>query len=545
MARSARLACLVLLASACGNDVGVEPPARYVSLPARVRLLTDEQYANAVRDLVGIEAPVLPQPGTEPHQFIHEDLVAVGGPLLVQFRIAAEAVAREVAARTEGLGCADADAGCAKAKIEAFASRAFRRPLEADEPAALWRLYESGRDDRRSRAGATIALAQSAGFGLVVEAVLQSPSFVYRTELGPAAGAGEGGASAGDAPTPPGLVALTPHELAAELSFLLTDSIPDAALWAAAEDGSLLRDDVLAAQVERILDTDRAHAHLASVILRWLGAYRVLEARKDTTIFPTLSPELRQSMLAETRLFVEDVLWHRGGSLRELLTSRETFVDAALAEHYGHRGVSADHPVRVTLSGAQRGGVLTHASILTSLATEQRESIIRRGMFVNEKLLCTPELGRPPFGAIAAQAHFTARMSEAQFSYFRTGHIYCSGCHQTIDPPGRALHHYDGIGRYRELDEIDQPVQPDGRLVIGGVERRFADAIELGGALADSDHVARCVVDQLVHHALGRAMDPSLRVFLHRRFEAADKDLVEVFRALATSPQFRLRREAR
>ena len=89
-----------LLASACGNDVGVEPPARYVSLPARVRLLTDEQYANAVRDLVGVEAPVLPQPGTEPHQFIHEDLVAVGGPLLVQFRIAAEAVAREVAART-------------------------------------------------------------------------------------------------------------------------------------------------------------------------------------------------------------------------------------------------------------------------------------------------------------------------------------------------------------------------------------------------------------------------------------------------------------
>ena len=572
MARRACLACLALLLAACGNDRGIEPPPRHVSLPARVRLLTDEQYANAVRDLLDISVPLTPQPGTEPHQFIHEDLLAVDGPLLVQFRIAAEAVAAEISSRPDALGCGSTDGtdgtnpspgtsthpgntitntshiddACARDQIAAFASRAFRRPLEDDELSALWQLYVSGRDDRLSQPrpgpdsgpgpsqGGARTPATSAGFALVVEAVLQSPSFVYRTELG--------GIPASAAPSDPAsLVALTPYELAAELSFLLTDSIPDPALWAAASDGTLAHPDVLADHVERILSTDRAHAHLTDVILRWLGAYRVLDARKDATIFSALTPDLRRSMLTETRLFVDDVLWHRGGSLRELLTSSETFVDAPLAHHYGRSTITSETHVRTTLRGYQRGGILTHASILTALGTEQRESIIRRGMFVHEKLLCTPELGRPPFGAIAAQAHFTHAMSEAQFSYFRTAHVYCSGCHHDIDPPGRALHHYDGIGRYRDLDENDQPIESDGTLSIGGAPHTFHDAVELGHALADSDHVARCVVDQLVHHALGRAMDPSLRRFLHRRFDDADRDLVEIFRALATSPQFRLR----
>jgi hypothetical protein len=522
-----RAAWIVVIFAACGNDIEALSPPRYVSVPARVRLLTEAQYGNAVRDLLGdVRVPALHQPGTEPHQLVHEDVLAVDGALLVQFRIAAETLAAEIAARP-GDGCAD-DA-CARAGVEAVASRAFRRPLEPAEAGALWQLYQLGRD-RGPGAPVGHAAGRASGLALVVEAVLQAPSFVYRTELG---GTGAGGGAE--------LVELTPHELAAALSFLLTDSIPDAALWAGAGDGSLAREEVVAEHVERLLATPRARAHLVDVVLRWLGAYEVREAPKDAPQLVDLTPALRESMLAETRLFVEDVLWHRGGSLRELLTSNETFVDARLAAHYEHRGVSSDAHVRAALRGDRRGGVLTHASLLTSLATENGESIIQRGMFLHEKLLCTPELGRPPFEAIAAEAPFTYGMSEAQLSQFREAHAYCAECHRTIDPPGRALHHYDGLGRYRDVDSIDQPIESDGALDIGGERRRFADAIELGRALADSRHVARCVVDQLVHHALGRVADASLRGYLHQRFERAERDLVEVFRALATSPQLRLR----
>jgi hypothetical protein len=521
----------VIFAAACGNDTALWDPPRHVSLPARVRLLTEAQYANAVRDLLGdVHVPTPGWPGVAPHQLVHEDLLAIDSPLLVQFRLAAESVAAEIAA-WPGDGCVD-DA-CARGGVEAFASRAFRRPLEPAEADALWQIYHLGWGFGRER-GASEDAARAAGFAHVVEAVLQAPSFVYRTELG-----------GGEAPDARGLVALTAHELAAELSFLLTDSLPDEPLRTAAGDGSLLREEVLAAHVERLLGTPRARAHLADVVLRWLGAYDVLEARKDVSQFPSLTPELRASMLTETRLFVLDVLWERGGSLRELLTSSETFVDERLAAHYEHRGVSGDRHVRVSLRGDRRAGVLTHGSILTSLATEQRESIIKRGIYVHERLLCTPELGRPPFDAIVASARFTHAMSEAQFSYFREAHIYCSTCHRTIDPPGRALHHYDGSGRYRTADTIDVPVDASGALEIGGARREFADAIGLGRALGGSEHVGRCVTDQLAHHALGRLPDPSLRGYLHRRFESAGRDLVEVFRALATSPQFRLRRGAR
>jgi hypothetical protein len=487
------LACALVVG--CGQDHQdrVVPP----SVPPRVRMLTDEQFANAVVDLLGVESPAIHTPGTSPHQLVHEEVMAIDGGRLTEYRMAAEQVAMQVAAAPS---CTEL------ACTLDFAARAFRRPLDDDERDRLTTLFAQG------------------GFPLVVEAVLQAPSFLYRTELG----TGE----------PSGTVELTPHELAAELGFLFYDSLPDAELRAAADDGSLRDPAVLAHEVDRLLDEARVQDHLLDVVLEWLQAYRVLDAYKDPMIFPELTPELRESMFGETKRFVGDVLFHRGGSLRALLTSRDTFVDERLAAHYGIRGVHGDAFVPVHL-GAQRAGILTQASLLTALASANRESIILRGKYVNDTFLCTPELGRPPFDAISQVASFTSELSESQFAYYRQANAYCAGCHRTVDPPGRALERFDGIGRARNVDELGIAIEDDTTIVLDGAPRSLHGGVALGTALAASPQVARCAIERFAQHAFGRALDAAGIDRLVTNLDDGDIDLVDVFRAIAVSRAFR------
>lgn len=513
--RRSRLLWFSLALMACGNDRAT--PGEDQPLPARVRLLTGAQYTNAVRDLLGdVEVPPLEMPGAPAHQFIYEEVLAVEAPLLVQYRIAAAQIGQQIAARPDPLDCAG-DRACQRDKMVELVERAFRRPLESDEETRLEAMMADG------------------GLGLVVEAVFQAPGFVYRTEIG-------------GAPDDRGMVDLTSYEIAAELSFLLLDSIPDDALWAAARAGTLTSEEAITAEVDRLLATPRVQAHLDEVVLDWLQIRRVLSARKDLAWFPTVNDALLESMYEETAAFVHDVLWNRRGSLRELLTSRDTFVDARLAAHYGLEGITSEAPVPVTM-GAERAGILTHASVLTVLATTRTESIIARGMFVNRELLCAPEPGRPPFGLISELAGFTGRLSESQFAHYRGAHLYCSGCHRTIDPPGRALEAFDGSGLHREVDRLGIPVETFTRLEIDGRPIEIAGAVELVTALADSERVGTCAVDQLVHHALGRALIDDAggvtRAALHERFEASGGNLVDVFRGLAISDAFRRRRGPR
>lgn len=509
--------------TSCGIDTGFDLPPEEPSLPVRVQLVTDAQYLNAVHDLLGdLQLPALHSPGTTPDQFIHEDVLAVDAPLLVQYRIAAETAAAAIAADPSRLGCGIGDDACLQGRIDDLAARAFRRPVTGAEHDQLAALYAQG-----AAVGGT-----GAGAALVVEAVLQAPSFVYRTELGPPPGAAPGA----DAE-------LTPYELAAELAALLLDSIPDEPLWRAARDGSLADPAVVAGQVDRLLGTRRVRAHLIDVVLDWLGTPAIFTVNKDATRFPELTPELRASMYGETRKFVAETLWHRGGSLRALLTSNETYIDARLAQLYGVRHFAATELTRHSLDPRRRGGILTQASMLAQLASPLSESIVQRGLFVERKLLCAPELGRPPASAIAAVAGETSGLSEAEFSVYRTTNPSCAGCHGSIDPPGRALHHYDGLGRWRTTDPADAPVDARAELVIDGRVHAVNGARELAAALAGSEQVARCVVGQLAHHALGREVDDrALLDYLYLSFERHNRDLVDVFRALATAPVFRLRR---
>jgi hypothetical protein len=224
------------------------------------------------------------------------------------------------------------------------------------------------------------------------------------------------------------------------------------------------------------------------------------------------------------------------------LTSRSTFLDERLAAHYDITSITGDAFQPYTHDGSQRAGILTQASLLTALASASRESIILRGKFVQETLLCAPELGRPPFDKIASVAAFTSKLSESQFAHYRIANGYCATCHRTIDPPGRAMERFDGIGRWRFRDEIGIAVEDDTTIEVDGQQHDIRGAIQLGEVLANSNQVARCAVEQLTQHAFGRRLDPHTIDRFVADFEDSDRNLVELFRAIATSPTFRTRK---
>ena len=513
--------------SADPADVPVETCVDGVELapPARLWVLTDSQHTNAIRDLLGpdVEVPEVRTPGVTSTQFVHEaGLHRVSAPLLSQYQAAAEAVAVWSLDRVDAIAPCDAgsEVACGERFVADFAARAFRRPLGADERAELLAIYDLGATE-----------GHAVGVALVIEAVLQAPDFLYRTELGEPSVSGE-------------IVELTPYELASSLSFLLLDSIPDAPLWQAARDGSLSEPGALAEHATRLLELPRARAHVEDALVTWIGVERVMTLEKDPAMFPMLDDALRASMIDETRRFIRDVLWERDGSLAELLSSSRTYVDGPLAELYG-----VDAPAGgagfIELDPTERAGLLTQASVLATLSGPTKTSIVHRGLFVNRLLLCLPEIAPPPPDLIDGVAAETDGLSERELADYRASNTTCAGCHAMIDPPGIALEHYDPIGRWR-TDADGAPVDATARVAIGGTPaREITGAVELARALAESDEVTACVAEQIVQYAFGRALGREAmcsRADVIERFEASDRDVVEIFRAIPATTAFRTRR---
>src|SRR5258708_1673868 len=281
-----------------GTTTGGGPTCQPSSLKTRIWRLNDKQYMNAAAALVpNTTVPPISTPGRDPNEFVSwDDQLPVQDSFAAQLSDAAFKMA-ELAAKNLTIAgnalvtCAtgQAERDCAATFVDKFATRAFRRPVAADERTGLMAVYDSG---------VTNGTGFGSGIELVVATVLQAPSFLYRTELG-ASGA------------PGATVPLTPFEIASSLSFLLTNSLPDAELGQTAADGTLAQADVLARQVDRLLALGPVQDNLTNVLLSWVGAPKVLSIEKtvDERAGVTFDDALRQSMFAETRAFTSDVLW--------------------------------------------------------------------------------------------------------------------------------------------------------------------------------------------------------------------------------------------
>jgi len=420
----------------------------------------------------------------------------------------------------EGCTLESVDGPCVASVLETLLPRAFRRPAtsaEVDRYRALFegRVAESDPPDEALR--------------VVLEAVLMSPHFLYRSEL-----------STGDQDVES---ELDGYAVASRLSYLLWSTMPDAALFEAAEDGSLLDRDGIEAEVQRMLDSPRGHVGTHRFVAEWLAFDEAEVITKDASLLEGLPETLQEDVERETELFVADALLGPEHSLDTLLTASHTFANATVAELYGLEGIEGAEFQRVELDTATRRGILTQPLAIAGNSKEAGFSPVQMGRFVREHLLCQTIPPPPPTAStsvddspLGPDATFRERLTAL------TSDPACAGCHVLLNEPGFSFLPYDPIGRYLTADASGRPFDTAGTLTgVDGDDTAFANAGEMLDAIAASDALHGCFTRHYLEFAFGRTLAPSDFVLYHAlvdALEASDGDFVDLVTSLTTSPEF-------
>jgi len=484
-----------------GATTPAPPPPSARPAPAAVNTtrfarLSHRQWENTVRDLLRLPAaPGLSVKFSSDSSgtFANNGAVlAVSETLRADYQTAAEILAAQVArdpavlARLLPATAPGAGPPPAQAFIRDFGLRAYRRPLLDDEVAAYLSLFEQGPSlvpDQEPFA---------AGAQLVLEAMLQSIHFLYRTEL----------------TTGTGRVRLDDYEIASKLSYALMGSMPDDALFAAASAGGLGTHDAVGAQAQRLLQEG---AEPANTFHEELFGLRALEVDKDPRTFPEFSPLWKDLVLKESALFLGDV-FASGRGFADLLTTPATFVDATLAGLYGVEPPPGEEFHRVELDSRERAGFLTQIAFLAKDGLSDPEPI-RRGAFINHTLLCLDLV--PPPGATedAPDPPASARTNRERVTAATSGAV-CESCHRTmINPAGFAFENYDAIGRYRTT-ENGLPIDASDTYSFASGPKRFDNAVEWSGILAESPEAHDCYARNWFTFLHGRAVQPDDQPFV-------------------------------
>jgi hypothetical protein len=375
------------------------------------------------------------------------------------------------------------EAACVRRIINNFATRAFRRPAVADEV----ELY-AGVFDAQRAAGESY----NQSLRLALSAVLVSPRFLFRIEADPEAGDAKSVRELGD------------YELASRLSYFLWSTMPDSELFATAAAGDLRRPDVLRQQIARMLRDPKRQALIENFAGQWLQLRNLSVLAPDKGVYPSFDDGLRQAMRRETELFFEAIV-EEDRSLLEFLDANYTFVNERLAKHYGLGGVSGDQFRRVEFPNDQRGGVLTHAAILTVTSNPTRTSPVKRGKWVLENFLGTVPPPPPPMvkeldESSGAALQGTLRQRTEQ----HRADPGCASCHLRMDPLGFGLENFDGIGAWRTKDG-EFTIDASGDLPSG---ESFKTPKELRAILlAHNEEFVRCLTEKMLTYALGRGLE--------------------------------------
>jgi hypothetical protein len=459
----------------------------------RLARLTHAQWENTVRDLLRLpDRPGLSARFTVDSVRTRFDNVAdhlfVDESGWSAYQDAAEELSRRVARDARALARLSGDTASgdltarARRFVETVGRRAYRRPLEEAELARLSKLFLDG------RTLTDVADPFAAGVEVTLQALLQSPHFLYRTELSSDARGGR--------------VRLGAYEVASRLSYALAGTMPDDDLFAAAHAGELATAAGVRKQVDRLLGGPHG-ATMAEDFhgqLLQLGDYDAIA--KDSAVLPLFVPDLRGDMRRET-LTLSRTLLTEGHGLAELLTARHTFVNKRLAAVYGLPGDHTNDDFRrVEPDAAQRAGVLTHVGFLAKNGHQADSDPIHRGVFVAINVACKPL--PPPVDDIEIPT-LAPDLTTREKVEAMTGKGTCGeACHGAfINPPGFAFEHYDGLGRHRTTDK-GKPVNAADRWVLDGEPRAFTNAVEFVSLLAASREVHECYAAGWLEYLLGR-----------------------------------------
>jgi hypothetical protein len=474
---------------------------------AVLRRLTHSQYNNTVRDLLGDQtAPANQFPAEDfvdgfKDQYSAQNL----SPLLAEaYSTAAEKLARNAFRNgdTRGLIPCKASEDCRGKFIRSFGLRAFRRPLDAGEVQRYSRLFARETDFMK-------------GAQLVVEAMLQSPDFIFRLD-----------ATSNQK--------WKPYAAASRLSYMLWDSMPDTALMDAAANGELATPAGVEKMARRMLQDPRAHQAVDEFASEWLRFDRILTGSRDRRRYPKFSRETAVAMTEEARQFVADLVWNNRNFM-EAFTANYGFVNADLASIYGvpapaQEFVRTDFPLE-----SERAGLLGQALFLALSAKPDDTSITGRGLFVREQFLCQ-HVPPPPAGvntnlAASTEAHPQTnrdRMSE------HVSNAVCATCHNLIDPIGIGFEKFDAVGARRDKYELRfygghgggrQPpktvslTMDTNGFVAGIPDSHFSSPRELGAVLSKTPLCQECMVKQYFRYAAGRMETPADHTVIQQAVE--------------------------
>lgn len=484
--------------------------------------LTRFQYDNIVRDLLGDAshpAKAFP-PENEVEGYRTNAAANQPNPSLVQSYLnAAETVAASAtqARLTDVAPCDGQDTvACGHAFVASFGARAFRRPLTAAEAAPLSALFDAGNKETYAK-----------GVELVIQAVLQSPQFLYRVD------------SLRAPTTESGAVALGSYELAGRLAFTLWGSVPDAKLLDAAQSGRLTTAADVEREARRLLEDTRAHDIVRDFSEQWLDLSRLDGAVRNGAALDVnlLNGSLRDSLTT----FLDATYFNKQATFQQLFTDPNVWLNATLAPLYGGSAPAGTGFEPQTLPDP-RFGLLTQPALLTLLSHADQTAPVIRGVFVRERFLCQAVAPPPPtVNAVPPDPDPNATTRERFRQH--TEQAACSGCHQLIDGVGFGFERYDQLGRYRAT-ENGLDVDESGEVLAtgeAGLDGPFAGAGELAERIAKSPTARDCLATNWYTYTFGRQVQPDDACSvsqLKQRFASSGGDLKELLIGLTQTDSF-------
>ena len=388
--------------------------------------------------------------------------------------------------------------------------------------------------------GVSTAVAAGSGslkeaVGYIIQAMLQSPRFIYRIEN-----------QRGDGSSWP----VDDYELASRLSYIIWGASPDEELMRAARDGNLPDPDVLARQAGRMLEDPRAIKRSVQFLEQWLNLRRLANMRPDPKKFPRWNTRLAEDMRRETIRFFKEVVWTEKRPLTDLFNAQVTFLTPRLADHYSGRitpeeRAGEEQAERYDLSAnPARGGLLTQGSVLTMGGDDA--SMVTRGLFVMNNLL-RGVVKDPPPEADTAPVPARPGLSHRGAAEKRIADKSCGGCHSKFEPLAFALEKYDGLGTFHEKDPHDNSLREDGEVLFPGQARPVAykSAAELMDLLATNDRVRESLIWKVCQFSLGRPLgfrDAPVVQKIHAEAQKKGGTWPALVTALITSDLVRLTR---
>jgi hypothetical protein len=504
-----------------------EAPEEFAPGPGALKRLTDAEFRNSLRDVLGevTLGDLEPDSWFDGFAKVGSSVVSISANGVDKYWSAIDGATAQVFAdpsrRAALVGCepSTGEDVCVDAFIARFGRLAWRRPFSE---AQLGRYGSLASELSTSLGDVTEALRQTAN------AILFSPHFLYRVERGSADPSSR-------------WWRFDSHEMASRLAYFLTNTTPDAPLLDAADRDELAAVEGVRAQAERLLGSVRGRESVGNFATELFRLAIVRGRAKDPERFPSYTLTLQEAMAREVPAMFQSVVFDERAAALDLFTTRRTFVNRELAALYGldATGLGDESWVAVELPpDGLRAGLLGTAAFLSIYANQKEGSPTLRGKFIRELLLCQQIPDPPPdVSTVIEDPPPGVILTKRERLAAHRSQPVCASCHSAMDPLGLPLENFDAIGAFRETEQgraIDTTGDLDGQA--------FDGPIALGELLSQSERASACLVRNLYRYAIGRsesATEEPLIDALVERFRTNGLDMQALMIDLVTSDGFR------